>query len=72
MFGSIVSVIFINNPLNSVLFHKYSPFLIILKLSMKFCSNFVEKLRCQETMLYSNQCNGKMPEIQNSKFDFFS
>ena len=35
MSGSIVSVIIINKPLNLVLFHKYSLFLIILKFSIK-------------------------------------
>ena len=69
--GSIVSVIFINKPLNMVLFHKYSPFLIILTFSIKFYSNILEKLRCRESMPYTIQCNGKMSEFQNSNFDLF-
>ena len=69
--GSTASVTFNNKPLNLVLFHKYGLFLIILKCSIKFCSNFLEKLRCRESMPYTNQCNGKMSEFQNSKFDFF-
>ena len=67
--GSIASVIFINKSLNLVLFNKYSLFLIILKFSIKFNSNSLEKLRCQESMSYTNKCNGKMSELQSSKFD---
>ena len=66
--GSIASIIFINKPLNLVLFYKYSLFLIILKFSIKLYSKNLEKLRCQESMSYTNQCNGKMSEFQNSKF----
>ena len=69
MSRSIASVIFINKPLNLVLFHKYSLFRNILKLSIKLYSKNLEKLRCQESMSYTNQCNSKMSEFQNSKFD---
>ena len=69
MSGSIASVIFINKPLNLVLFHKYSPFLIIIKFSIKLYSNSLANVRCRESMSYTNQCNGKMSEFQNSKFD---
>ena len=71
MSGSIASVIFIIKPLNLVLLHKYSLFLIILKFSIKFDSDILEKLRCRESVPYTNQCNGKMSEFQNSKFDLF-
>ena len=67
--GSIASVIFINTSLNLVLFNKYSLFLIKLKFSIKLNSNSLEKLRCQESMSYTNQCNGKMSKLQSSKFD---
>ena len=63
MSGSTAPVIFKNKPLNLVLFHTYGLFLTILKCSIKFSSNFLEKLMCQ--------CNGKMSEFQNSKFVFF-
>ena len=66
MSGSIASIIFINTiPLKLVLFHKYSLVLIILYLSIKLNGGSLEKLRCRESMSYTNQCNGKMSEFQN-------
>ena len=69
MSGSIASVIFINKPLNLVLFHKYSLSRIILKFSIKLYNKNPEKLRSRESMSYTNQCNCKMSKFQNSKFD---
>ena len=54
MSGSTASVMFNNKPLNLVLFKKYGLFLIILKCSVKFYSNFLEKLWCRESMPYTN------------------
>ena len=68
MFGSIVSVIFINKPLNLVLFHNNSIFRIILKLSIKLYSKNLEKLRCRESMSYIQinvtvKCPNSLPAI---------
>ena len=71
MSGSIASVIFLNKPLNLVLFHKYSLFLIILKFSIRLYCNNLEKLRCQERMSYTNQCNGKFFHEQLAQNRFF-
>ena len=69
MSGCYFSVICSNKLLNFVLFHKCSFFLIILKFSIKPYNKILEKLGCQGSVSYTTQCNGKMSEFQNSKFD---
>ena len=67
--GCYFSVICSNKLLNFVLFHKCSFFLIILKFSVKPYNKILEKLGCLGSVSYTTQCNGKMSEFQNSKFD---
>ena len=67
--GCYFSVIFSNKLLNFVLFYKCSFSLIVLKFSVKLCTKILEKLRCRGSVSYTTQCNGKMSEFQNSKFD---
>ena len=67
--GCYLSVIFCNKLPNFVLFHKCSFSLIVLKFSVKLYSKILEKLRCRGSGSCTTQCNGKMSEFQNSKFD---
>ena len=67
--GCYFSVIFSNKLPNFVLFHKCSFSLTVLQFSVKLYSKILEKLRCRGSVSYTTQCNGKMSEFQNSKFD---
>ena len=69
MSGCYFAAICNNKLLNFVLFHKCSFFLIILKFSIKSYNKILEKLGCRGSVSYTTQCNGKMSEFQNSKFD---
>ena len=65
MSGCYFAVICINKFLNFVLFHKCS--FSLIKFSVKPYNKILEKLRCQGSVSYTTQCNGKMSEFQNSK-----
>ena len=67
--GCYFSDIGISKLLNFVLFQKCSFFRILLKFSVKPYNKILEKLRCRGSVSYTTQCNGKMSEFQNSKFD---